>query len=110
MFRALVLRTCFIGCLFCSLLCYTRPDRVSMLLCVKYRYLYLSAHCDTASLIHTWDTSLNICFLSKVIKDFLGYYFLLCICLMWLSLVLRTLLDSPFIVLSVTEFDVVIRG
>ena len=63
-----------------------------MLLCVKYRYLYLSPHCDTASLIHIWDPSLNNCFLSKVIKGFLSYYFLLCICLMWLSLVLRTLL------------------
>ena len=29
---------------------YTRLDRVSMLLCVKYRYHYLSVHSDTASL------------------------------------------------------------
>ena len=70
--------------------CHTRLDRVSMLLCVKCRYHFYSDHCDTASLIHTWDPFLNNCFLSKVINDFLSYYFLLSICLLWLSLVLRT--------------------
>ena len=35
----------------CQYIGHARLDRASMLLCVKYRYLYLSAHCDTASLI-----------------------------------------------------------
>ena len=38
-----------------------RLDRASMLLCVKYRYLYLSAHCDTASLIKEMPDSLLKC-------------------------------------------------
>ena len=56
--RSLVLRTCLTGLFFCPLLSHTQLDRVSMLLCVKCRYLYLSAHCDTASLIKEIPDSL----------------------------------------------------
>ena len=57
MFRSPVLRTLLYWAVVlpssesCQYISHARLDWPSMFLCVKYRYLYLSAHCDTASLI-----------------------------------------------------------